>query len=352
MVDSQTDNPELSDNRAGAAVSCIQFCEERAKLYPGCQILKEVYLPVDSEWVTEFQGGEPKANFKGTTSGYIDFALVSKDELYAEIVDYKFGQNVVEDAKNNLQGIAYALGLLNQIPSLESIRVWFIMPHLDHVSDYIFTKDQFSDLRLRVATVVRRAVEAASKPNDFSMATPNSSSCLFCGLIGTCTAVAERVLSLGKKYKPLEIPGNITPSLLHDPAEAAKGMRIASVVTTWAEAWRRQATLQTVDNVDYIPEGYILVSTTKRKVSDARKLGEIAKRFIPKTDHEKVDALYDVPIGKLEDLISEAAPRGQKDATVEQFGEEALTESAVQMGEPYAFLRQQGKQDKSKVAKK
>lgn len=341
MVDSGVDDDSIPDYRAMAVAECIRMTEERKKLYPGGTVLNEVYLPVDKEVIFSPKGEK----FEGTTAGYLDFGIVSADGKRAEILDWKFGNNAVEEASNNLQGIGYALGLLRQFPALESIKVGFIMPHADFVSEHTFTKGQFGELYLRVVTVVRRSIEAAKDPNDFSLATPNTSSCRFCGLIGRCPKVAELVVRVGRKYAPLEVPDEVTPSLVCDPAQVKKGIALADIVKTWAEAYKARATAKTIEDPNFIPDGYTLVSTAKRKVIKAKELAEIAKRFLPETDHDKVEGLYDIALGKVEKLISTAAPRGQKESTVEQFGLEALSLGAVEEGTPFAFLRQARKQD-------
>jgi hypothetical protein len=359
-VDSKLDDPSLPDYRAAAVVECIQFAEERLKAYPGGKMLREEYLPVDDEqilnpaWVEWNRDPEkkkkdmPRKLFLGTTAGYMDIGIISADETEAELIDWKFGNNAVEPADNNVQGIAYALGLLKKFPNLNRIKVRFIMPHLDYTTEHTFTRSDFGALMVRVRTIVRRSIEAGKDPNDFSMATPNTSSCLFCGLIGRCPKVAEIALKLGKKYRPLEIPANVTPSTVSDPKDVAIGIKLAAIVATWAEAFRRQATARTVEDPNFIPDGYVLVESQRRVVVEARKLGDIAKTFIPPEHQHLVDALYDVPIGELEKLVSTWAARGQKEKTVEDFGKKAITDGALELGKPFAFLRQNRVQEGDK----
>ena len=344
-VDSGIDDPDLPDYRAMAVAECIRMTEERVAAFPGGTILREVYLPIDDEVVLA-KDGTP---FHGTTAGYLDFGIVSADGKMAEIIDWKFGNNAVEEARNNVQGSSYALGILKRFPNLDSIKVTFIMPHADYVSTHTFTRSDFSNLLTRIVTIVRRSELATRSPGDFSMAVANSSSCRFCGHVARCTKVLEKVISVGRKYAPLEIPDDITPTLISDPAQTKLGMGLADIVSLWATAYKKQASEKTLEDERFIPDGYTLVSTTKRKVTDARKLGELAKTYLPEEDRPKVDLLYDVAIGKLEKLVSTAAPRGQKDSTVEDFGLAALAEGSLEMGQPYAFLRQSRK-DEGKTA--
>lgn len=362
-VDGEIDDPRLPDYRAHAVVECIKFAEERAKLFPGGTVLREQYLPVDDRLipiVEEVVNTDPDTGlqspgwvvhmFHGTTAGYLDFAVLSADKTEAEIIDWKFGNNAVEDAETNLQGIGYLLGLHKKFPTLKKVTVRFVMPHLDYMSEHTFTSDQFDSLLLRVRVVVGRAIEAHRNANDFSMATPNSSACMFCGHIGRCPAVTAVALKLGKKYRPLEIPEHITPSTVHDPTDVGTGIRLAAVMATWAEAFRRQATARTIEDIDFVPDGYTLVTSQKRIVKNARALADAAKKFIPAEQHKEVEALFDISIGPLEKLISTAAPRGSKESTVDDFGKAALEAGALELGQPFAFLRQARKQDTGKVA--
>lgn len=359
-VDSKLDDPSLPDYRAAAVVECIHFAEERLKAYPGGKMLREEYLPVDDEhilnpawtaWKNQekpLKKNEPRRLFLGTTAGYMDIGIISVDETEGEIIDWKFGNNAVEPADNNVQGMAYALGLLKRYPKLKRIKVRFIMPHVDYATEHTFVRADFDTMMVRVRTIVHRSIEAAKDPEDFSMATPNTSSCLFCGLIGKCTKVAEVSLKLGKKYRPLEIPANVTPSTVSDPKDVAIGIRLAAIVATWAEAFRRQATARTVEDPNFIPEGYVLVESQRRAVIKAHALGEIAKGYIPPEHQHLVDALFDVPIGELEKLVSTWAARGEKEKTVEDFGKKALEQGALELGKPFAFLRQNRVQEGDK----
>lgn len=330
------DDPLMPDEKALGVVTAMEFLETRRKMYPGHTFLSEVYLPIDTDGVTD---PVTLASFTGTTAGYIDAAIVSEDVKTAEVVDFKFGRVAVEKAENNLQGAAYALGLLYKFPTLEKITCWFVMPHRDDVSGCEFSRADLEKLRLRIRVVVNRAVFANAFPDDFHNATPNQGACMFCAHIGRCPAVAQIALNVGKKYAPLDIPESISTVIFTDPKEVANGLKLAGIIKTWAEAYRTQATAKSIKS-DFIPAGYKLVSMTKRKLVNPRQFGDIAKTFLPPEDHAKVEELYDIPIGKVEKLISIVSPRGTKEAKVEEFGAAALAAGALEMGTPFAFLRQ------------
>lgn len=372
MVEGRTDDARASDKHADAVAQCILFAEEQAANFPGGIHIQEVYLPVDDNVIVVdvarieqfdihtddgqvspgFRGAPRREVFDGTTAGFLDYAILSADKTDGVIIDWKFGMNAVTEASTNLQGIAYMLGLKRMFPTLMRCKVIFMQPHIDELSEHTFNLSNIDELYLRIRTVVGRAVDASLRPNDFSMANPNIGTCLFCNLVGKCPAVANLVIQLGKKYKPLSVPENVNPTTISDPKDVDMGIRLADIVKTWAEAFRRQATEKTIENSDFVPEGYVLVSSTKRKVLNPRMIGDIAKTFLPPEMHKDIEALYDIPLGGCEELIEMAAPRGQKEKTSDLFGAKILEAGAVEMGLPFASLRQSKKSDKGKIAAK
>lgn len=324
VAETGEDDPELSDEKAFGVATSLQFLSERRALHLGHTLLTETYLPIDAE---------------ETTAGYIDAAIISADQRTAEIVDFKYGKIAVESAESNLQMAAYALGLLHKFPTLEKITAWLVLPHRDEVSGCEFSRADLERLRLRIKTVVARAVEADKNPDDFSSARANQGACMWCANLGRCPAVAAVALKVGKKYSPLEVPESISTSVFSDPQQVAAGLRLAGIIKVWSEAFRAQATAKSIES-DFIPEGFKLVSTVKRSVVKAKIFGDLAKTYLPPEDFEKVEALYEIGIGKVEKLISTAAPRGTKEAAVEKFGAAALAAGAVVEGAPFAYLKQ------------
>src|SRR5204862_8093193 len=140
--------------------------------------------------------------------------------------------------------------------------------------------------------------------------------CLFCSLVGVCPKVAELAIQVGRKYAPLVVPDDIDTVSLEDPAKVAAGMKLAQVVKLWAESFRKNATVKAQTDEDFIPEGYVLIPSQKIKLLHPRKVGEIAKKFLPPEHAEKIEALYDIKITPLDTLIELMAARGKKEKTV------------------------------------
>ena len=368
-VESDLDDDRIQDYQALAVKQCKDFAESRIALYPGCTVLREVYLPVDNRFVLgaeemrEVVNVDPDTGlqsvgfrlglrpFYGTTAGYLDIGLVTADETHAEIIDWKFGKNAVTDAKDNLQGISYMLGLKKKYPKLKTCLVRFLQPHIDHETSHTFDISDPAPFLLRVRAVVLRAVEAANAAADFSLARPTIGTCLFCNLVGRCPKVAELVIQVGKKYAPMLVPDDINTTTLADPAKVSQGMKLAQVVSCWAESFRKNASQKAINSEDFIPEGYILVSNQRTVIKNSRAVGEAAKKFLPSEDAERVEALYDISLTPLDKLISTRSPRGSKEATVEAFRAAIVESGAAEMGTPYSFLRLANDKDSGKTAK-
>lgn len=321
----------LDDDQAGAVADCINFGKTRIALYPGCTVIKEDYLPIDDKVVKDAGGKE----FKGTTGGYCDLSLISADQKTAEIIDYKFGKWSVEDADTNPQGIAYLLGLLNRFPLIETVNVFFLLPHRDEIYQHTFKRTEFDALRLRVTTIVARAQQAVLD-GDTSKCTPTVSSCLFCGNKGKCEALAGFALKLGKKYAPLIIPAELTPSLMGVSEHATETIGVAQVLEAWAKAVRTQITLRTIESEDWLPDGYKLRERVDKTLKDWKKLLKFAKAAgISREDRRSAFSVKMTPLNK---AISAKAERGQKKEAVQNWTNMLLTEGVLEKEQPIYFL--------------
>jgi hypothetical protein len=365
-VDGESDSAHMTDNQALAVAECLAYADSIAKKYKGGTVIKENYLPIDNEIIeiTETDGTgkldpNPAANpfpgvetvqwtqpivtkrFRGTTAGYLDYAVVSTDETEAEIIDWKFGQWAVESTENNLQGIAYMLGLKKRFPKLKRCTIHFVLPHRDELDVHAFdlNDENLMLFHTRIRRVVRAAQDARKDPNNFAAANPNTGACLFCALIGQCPKVTEMVARVSEKFAPLQVPQNVNPTMILDPEDTAIGIQFAAIAKTWAESFRARATEKSITDPDFIPTGYTLETRTKRKVLNARLFADVAKKFVPVSMDAEIEKLFDLPIGGVEEVIELATPRGQKSKAVEAFGKAALEAGAIEMGQPFAFLK-------------
>ena len=335
VVDSGEDDTRLSDDDALAAAECMDFVDMRRRMMAdtgnaatafGVTELSEIYLPIDDRKFPDCDS---------TTAGYVDKVLINHDGTYACLFDWKFGIWPVEAAKDNLQGIAYTLGLFRLFPTLKKIRFFFKQPLLQVVSDHEFSREDIPALYLRVQTVVARAREANDK-QDWEMARPAVPACNFCDRLGKCPKVAAFACQVGHKFHPLAVPEEINPTLINSPQGVADGLRLSGVLKIWAEAFRRQASDRIIRGDAPLPPGQKIQTMRKRIVVDEDKIKGVALRFLTS---EEYASTFSPTIGDLEDLIKEKAPRGQKEGTVKEFQQALFDAGAVKLGDEFSFLR-------------
>jgi len=335
VVETGVDNAALSDEDAVAAAECVDFVESRKRYltehFPGALIyeLKEEYLPIDTVAFPDTGA---------TTAGYVDEILLVPSRGIAEMVDYKFGVWAVEDAEKNLQAIAYVLGVFKKWPTVTYVKFFFRQPLISHNTEWTFHRSEIPDLYLRVQVTVARAREASQKLHsiNWDMATPHVPVCNFCNRIGYCPKVLEIARKVGNKFSPIDIPDNITPTMVLEPTQANLAMRLAQVVSVWAKAFKAQITNRALEGRVGLPDGYVFQTNQSRELVDKDKFKEVALRYM--TEQEYLGSL-DVLFGAVEKVINDKAPRGAKRETLLQFREALAEAGATKQGESYTFLK-------------
>lgn len=354
VVDSGEDAANLGDDDALAAAECLDFVAQRREILQreadeaydsrlnenrqgvvsrqdfSVLEIKEQYLPIDD---CEF------SDSKSTTAGYIDHAFLSWDRSYGEIIDYKFGMWAVERADNNLQGIAYALGLFNKYSKLQKVRVWFKQPHLDLLTDCLWNREQIPALYLRIKVITQRAYEAQQR-NDFSTAAPYTPVCLFCENIGRCPVVINHALNVAKKFHPLAFPESIQPYELEDPKKGGLAMDFVAVMKVFCEGFRKRFTERVISGASELPAGFAIQRRDgARVISDMKKFETVTKKYLTDPEYQ---ACLEASFGTVEEKISEKTPRGMKTNIIQQYRKELEESGAIARGQPFSFLRATG----------
>lgn len=365
VVETGQDDENLSDDHALEAAECLDFYERqkqileeardrallmyREKANPMANLdpvldLAEVYLPIDDCTFDEPMFN-PETNqiddatIYATTAGYVDRALVSWDRKLAILLDWKFGAWMVEDAATNLQAISYVLGVFKMFPTLETVKFYFKLPALGTMTEATFTRAQIPELYLRVQTVVARAREARKRireSDDFSMATPMIPACNFCSNLGRCPKVLAIACKVGAKYHPIEIPEDINPTGIKSATDRTLGLRLSQVLAVWAKAFRTQETERVISRGEPCPPGFKVQTKKDREIADIKKFKEVTFSYLT---HGELEELATYTFGKVEKKISATAPRGSKEATVEEYQEKLLASGAVKYGAEYSFLK-------------
>jgi hypothetical protein len=350
VVEKGDDKNELSDEDAMAAAECIEFRDnrraelqaaanaafEKDKGGQGCannyivQSLQEIYLPIDD---CKFE------DCTATTAGYVDNAFLVRAFCYGELHDWKFGMWPVEDAEKNLQGISYALGLFKKFPWLRAVRFFFKQPHLESLTDALFTRAMVPELYLRVQTVVARARKARGllAKGDWSMARPYVPVCNFCRHIADCPLHLENALKVAHKFVPLEFPEHIDSHDVLDPHQSSLAMQLSSVVKIWADGFRQRTTDRVLRGECCIPEGYsIAQGGGRRSIEDMEKFKKTALKYVTP---EELARGADYSLTPIEEAITEKTVRGQKTKVLEAFQKELVDSGAVKPGDKFTFLR-------------
>jgi hypothetical protein len=299
--------------------------EQNLEDYREIKINVPVSLPLDS-----------------ATFGYADRVLISKKQSTALLFDYKYGRHLVP--ATSLQFAAYAVGLLQQFKTIKQVVVVVLQPHAGlapHDSQpVVYTRKalpEWEKTLYQILTEAKKARTLAEK-GDFSKARPNFKTCLFCKFLPKCTAVVEAL-----EKTELPVPDEVTewgPSLKNitftDPSKLSQVLKFVNLVKTWAEAVRGSITQAVLAGEAPVPTGYQLVTQEKRKVTDSRRFIQFATNFIEK---EKLFEACAVQISKVVALLREQAPRGQKDAYVNDVLGRAEEAGLITKGDPITFLK-------------
>lgn len=310
----------LTDEQMEAVEECITYRDSVVASYDKTRKeLSEIYLSVDD--LSLFEG------FTGTTGGFVDTAIMNHDQTRADILDWKFVRWPVIAAEENLQGMAYALGLINKYPTLEQVTVHFVQPYLRCADIHTFTREQLQVSLTRVLAVVHRAKqwrEDYSKGKEVKFY-PTAGTCMWCARKGGCSALHTHFIKVLPKFAPLQLPKELSPSLINDPQQAGVALMAAELAKAWGEAVRRQVTLRVIEGAPE-PEGYRLVESDRTKVIDVDKAIAIASEYLAKEDIEECRDIHLTPLKK---KISDKAPRGKKKDAIEEFEAKLLAVEAV-----------------------
>lgn len=340
VVESGKIPEDMSDEDAAMAMERRQYIEERVAFlleqHGNVKMVTEEYYPIDDKHNEDKNG----VSFTGTTAGYLDCALIFDSLTKAELHDWKFGRWAVEPASNNLQGMAYALGLCKKFPKLETVTVFFHVPRVSSTPDsYTFNRKYLEEsVRERIEAVVSRTV-AARRTGDWKMARPNYPTCAFCAKIADCPAVGERISTVAQKYSPIDVPTDINPLHVLSKEDQTAAMRLAHLVGAWAIAFKNRVKDRILEGKGKCPEDFILVSYVEREVADVEKLEAVASKFITKRKWYELKRALVPTLTQIEKALRLRTARGQKDSRVEKLSEALLESGAVVKTQPIAFLR-------------
>lgn len=335
-VDAQLDAVAQGIAKEQSIIDELTGADDEGNKYPPT-IAREIYLSVGSEKVGEFTG---------ITGGFPDTIVLRCDKVHAVVFDLKFGKMAVTPTKDNLQGIAYALGCFEKWPTLETIKVEFFAPfqgwsekEQEEIYSHTFSRSQVIELELRIRTVVARKNSAleALKKGDWSYATPRHGNCIWCRLKGECRACHALVIKGNAKHDEVEVPEKLRDFRLQTKADFAAAFRFANFASAIAQAIKSRCTQAAIAE-DMLPDGFKITERSDREIVSLPAVIEAAKRHgVPK---KEIETVLTIPISKVEKLVKDKAPKGMGAAAVRGFAETLEKLGAVRRGEPVRFLQE------------
>jgi hypothetical protein len=256
------------------------------------------------------------------TEGTADFVIIHADDT-AELVDWKFGRTLVEEAPNNYQLAAYALGVF-QAYGVDSVTCHIYQPRAYHHSQYTFSYPQNIQKNLQNIISLAKAPELILNAGD--------NACRYCAAKSICPAFSAR-------FRALE-PTQGETRALSDPAVLLDYWNRAQVVERFLKELKEAVT-------DYVKEHgrlgdwYIQERAGKREITNTVELCTRLNSYITAAEWRQCNT---VNLGKLTDLIVEklkaaATANGEKLTTKAAKDKvESLIGDLIQRGEPSAVL--------------
>ena len=344
VLESGVFSPELSEYQINLVELCTRYVNSLPqpnvivieKRFPTVQGIRpgaidRVHLKVPSARTDLVSVIAPKKDSpeKGHTNFYIDSTVVTENPIgllervkpvaapitniidaleatEADLIDWKFGWNAVDDAENNHQGFLYTLGLFKKFPKLEKVTVHFLQPRINYITTHTFTKQDESWL----ADFANKLVMRVKAGNEFNV---NLSNCIYCDNV-TCPAIAEWAQDIAVDYGGLTLPSDLHSSQIDDPEEMDKAYQIAQVVEKWASSVKKHAIMKYHEEGMELPNYEIKFRKGTRKIISAQAAASIMEEYgVPQDDILKV---VNLPVTGAEDLVKKHVSKGQKQKKV------------------------------------
>jgi len=275
------------------------------------------------------------------TFGTCDRLTVNGTE--AVQIDYKTGQMAVDEPQDNWQAKAYALGAFQQFPQLDTIHFYFVACRRDEILFHTFKREDMEEVVHAISDVIKRAkkVRACFSETDPSELIPQLKICNYCKNAGRCPSLAKLSIDTAKKYAPtskdfLSLPDEVHGSTCEDPQAIADMMKVVPIVKKWAAGVEYAARRMAIEEGIEIPGYEVKERKGRRSITSA-----LAAYGAIKDDVEVEDFLEGIdkfPVGKLEKLVSDMAPRGQKKERVSEVMSELHRLGVVEYGKDSQYL--------------
>ena len=300
-----------------------QLDTEQSSAIESCRdFMHSLYHEDGTKWYSEFEVDVQDEHGEILTQGTMDVLLHHADST-ADVIDWKFGRTPVEEAANNYQGAAYALGVF-QLLGVKSVTFHIYQPRLYTHTQYTFTNPR------NILTNIRNIINRAKAPELILNA--GDTACRYCSAKSICPAFSAR-------FRALE-PTQEENRALSDPAVLLDYWNRAQVVDRFLKELKEAVTDYCQEHGN-LGEWYIQERAGKREITNSVELCTRINSYITAAEWRQCNT---VNLGKLTDLIVEklkaaATANGEKLTTKAAKDKvESLIGDLIQRGEPSAVL--------------
>ncbi len=253
---------------------------------------------------------------------FIDWLLDLGDGAYI-VVDWKTGRSIY-DATDNLQGICYAMALMQQDIDCDRVGVIFVTPFTQGIYHHTFERDDADKLVMRLYNVI----QAAAKENP--AANPGSA-CKYCGRFNNgCPAIKATVedTKTGALEKRLE--NAIT---VRSPEDMGKLLDLCPVLERIAKDIKDAANNMRFQQGLEIPGYKVVHSSSKTKIAEP---SEIFKYLMSQgLDLDAALTYIQFSMADVEKAVGACSPRGEREKVLQSFRDRGWLTGGQGDGSPY-----------------
>lgn len=257
-------------------------------------------------------------------------ALADRD---AALIDHKSGVSHIDPPPDNLQSMAYAIGVFQANPQVETIHARFTVPQCGEPLDGIYYRSQLPEYMKEIAKIILDAERVSSKWTDDG-GTPSMhelspcESCAWCKNQDRCPALGAIAIEVATRYAPEVLPADgVRFEDFDDPVEVGKMLVIAGIMEKWAKGYKYKTVTAVKDGELELPFHRLKSMGSPREVTDFASLLHVSEG-IGITKDELLSAAK-FSLASLGEIVKTRAPRGKKGELVRQFEEDLELHGAV-----------------------
>jgi hypothetical protein len=265
------------------------------------------------------------------TFGTADIVAVAGS--YALLHDHKTGVSKIDCPPDNDQSTAYAVGVFQMFPEVDTIKAVFSVPVRGELLSGFYYRSDLPKYTADLSQVICRATRVRALwytgEQDVDNLSP-SVDCRFCEFEGRCPALGAVAIDIAKRVKPELVPdGEIDFHNVEDPATAGRLYIVAKIVEKWAAGMKSRAVQMALAGVEF-EELHLRSMGSLKKTEDKNSLAQLAMTYgLSLTD---IIEAADLTVTQLSSAIHDKAPAGQKTHSVESFEAAAVEAGIVSIG--------------------